>query len=105
MACSASCCAVNPTAARSQSKAEGHTQRSAAGCFRRAPIPFPRAHQTMHWLKSIFIGRARNLSDERLFHKISLVAVLAWVGLGADGLSSSCYGPEETFLVNGFNGL
>jgi amino acid transporter len=52
-------------------------------------------------LKSLFIGRARNLSDERLFHKISLVAVLAWVGLGADGLSSSCYGPEETFKALG----
>src|SRR5262249_36743219 len=23
----------------------------------------------------------------------------AWVGLGADGLSSSCYGPEEAFLA------
>ncbi len=52
-------------------------------------------------LKNIFIGRARNLSDERLFHKLSLVAVLAWVGLGADGLSSSCYGPEETFKALG----
>jgi len=28
---------------------------------------------------------------------MSLVALLAWVGLGADGLSSSCYGPEEAF--------
>src|SRR6185436_15164020 len=28
-------------------------------------------------------------------------AVLAWVGLGADGLSSSCYGPEETFKALG----
>src|SRR5436309_11014870 len=55
----------------------------------------------MPWLKNIFIGRARNLSDEQLFHKISLVAVLAWVGLGADGLSSSCYGPEETFRALG----
>ena len=26
---------------------------------------------------------------------IALIAFLAWVGLGADGLSSSCYGPEE----------
>ena len=49
-----------------------------------------------NWLKNVFIGKARNLGDEGLFHKISLVAVLAWVGLGADGLSSSCYGPEET---------
>ena len=52
-------------------------------------------------LKALFIGRARDLSDHRLFHKISLVAVLAWVGLGADGLSSSCYGPEETFKALG----
>jgi hypothetical protein len=29
---------------------------------------------------------------------IALVAFLAWIGLGADGLSSSCYGPEEAFL-------
>ena len=28
-------------------------------------------------------------------------AFLAWVGLGADGLSSSCYGPEEAFLALG----
>src|SRR6185295_19800093 len=33
-----------------------------------------------------------------VFHQISLMAFLAWVGLGADGLSSSCYGPEEAFL-------
>src|SRR5437667_2915108 len=57
----------------------------------------------MQWLKSIFIGRARNLSEQNLFHKISLVALLAWVGLGADGLSSSCYGPEETFKALGSN--
>jgi amino acid transporter len=49
-----------------------------------------------HWLKNIFIGKARDLEDHSIFHKMSLVAVLAWVGLGADGLSSSCYGPEET---------
>ncbi len=30
---------------------------------------------------------------------MSLVALLAWVGLGADGLSSSCYGPESAFLA------
>jgi amino acid transporter len=30
-----------------------------------------------------------------------LVAFLAWVGLGADGLSSSAYGPEEAYLALG----
>jgi len=49
--------------------------------------------------KNVVIGRARNLSDHRIFHHMSLVALLAWVGLGADGLSSSCYGPEAAFLA------
>ena len=51
------------------------------------------------WAKNLVIGRARNLSDKSLFHNMSLVALLAWVGLGADGLSSSCYGPESAFLA------
>ena len=51
--------------------------------------------------KNVVIGRARNLSDEKLFHKTSLIAIFAWVGLGADGLSSSCYGPEEAFKALG----
>ena len=49
--------------------------------------------------KDVLIGKARNLSDHRIFHHMSLVALLAWVGLGADGLSSSCYGPESAFLA------
>jgi amino acid transporter len=54
-------------------------------------------------LKSILFGRARSLGDNDLFHKVSLIAVFAWVGLGADGLSSSCYGPEEMFRALGHN--
>jgi hypothetical protein len=52
-------------------------------------------------LKSILVGRARSLTDRDLFHQVSLIALFAWVGLGADGLSSSCYGPEETFRTLG----
>ncbi len=33
--------------------------------------------------------------------QVVLAAFLAWVGLGADGLSSSCYGPEQAFLALG----
>jgi len=47
------------------------------------------------------IGRARDPLDPHVFHQISLVAFLAWVGLGADGLSSSCYGPEEAYRALG----
>ncbi|HZI32705.1 MAG TPA: amino acid transporter, partial [Candidatus Binatia bacterium] len=57
-------------------------------------------------VKDVVIGRARNLSDKNIFHRMSLVALLAWVGLGSDGLSSSCYGPEAAFLaLNGHNFL
>ncbi len=54
-------------------------------------------------IKSLLFGRGRSLADRDLFHKVSLIAVFAWVGLGADGLSSSCYGPEETFKALGAN--
>ena len=33
-------------------------------------------------LKSLFIGKARDLSDHRLFHKISLIAVARVGGAG-----------------------
>jgi hypothetical protein len=49
--------------------------------------------------KNIIVGGARDPQDKQVFHQLSLIAFLAWVGLGADGLSSSCYGPEEAFLA------
>jgi len=47
------------------------------------------------------IGAPKHLKDPHLFHKMALIPVLAWVGLGADGLSSSAYGPEEAFRALG----
>ncbi|EFL52488.1 conserved hypothetical protein [Solidesulfovibrio fructosivorans JJ]] len=47
------------------------------------------------------IGDSINLADQSIFHKLSLIAFFAWVGLGADGLSSSCYGPAEAYLALG----
>jgi amino acid transporter len=49
-------------------------------------------------LSRILLGGGKNLQDPSIFHKISLTAFLAWVGLGADGLSSSAYGPAEAFI-------
>jgi amino acid transporter len=48
-------------------------------------------------VKTLLVGKPRDLADQSVFHHVSLVAFLAWVGLGADGLSSSCYGPPEAF--------
>ncbi len=56
--------------------------------------PFARVRRAL-------LGAPRPLDDDRLFHRLSLVPFLAWVGLGADGLSSSSYGPEAAFLALG----
>jgi len=50
-------------------------------------------------LKTLIIGGKHNIDDSSIFHRLSLIAFFAWVGLGADGLSSSCYGPEEAFVA------
>ena len=52
-------------------------------------------------LKEIFFGKPKDPLDPKIFHNLSLIAFFAWIGLGADGLSSSCYGPEEAFLTLG----
>lgn len=52
------------------------------------------------------IGKPHNPLDQKTRHKIALSAFLAWIGLGADGLSSACYGPEQAFLSLGsYTGL
>ena len=52
-------------------------------------------------IKRTLIGKPRNLRDPSIFHKLALIPILAWIGLGADGLSSASYGPEEAFKVLG----
>lgn len=54
-------------------------------------------------LKHIVIGDPLNPFNPNILRHVSLVAFLAWIGLGADGLSSSCYGPEEAFIALGHN--
>lgn len=52
-------------------------------------------------VRNFLFGNPRDPFDKETRRNISLVAFLAWVGLGADGISSSCYGPEEAFLALG----
>lgn len=51
--------------------------------------------------RRLVFGRAKNLHDRRIFHQLALIPFLAWVGMGADGLSSTAYGPEEAFKALG----
>jgi amino acid transporter len=52
-------------------------------------------------IRQLLIGGPLNPFNPQILGHVSLVAFLAWVGLGADGLSSSCYGPEEAYIALG----
>jgi len=52
-------------------------------------------------VKQAVIGKPLDPLSAKTRHSIALVAFFAWVGLGADGISSSCYGPEEAFRALG----
>jgi len=52
-------------------------------------------------IRRALLGAPRDIRDPHTYHSISLIALLAWVGLGADGLSSSSYGPDESFRALG----
>src|SRR6266513_4450803 len=51
----------------------------------------------------IIFGASLDPFSKETRRHVVLVAFLAWIGLGAAGLSSSCYGPEEAFLALGEN--
>ena len=54
-----------------------------------------------HKVRDLVLGRALDPLKSETRHSLALIAFLAWVGLGADGLSSSAYGPEEAFKALG----
>jgi amino acid transporter len=58
-------------------------------------------HPMLARIRRFIFGAPKDVKDPHAFHKLSLIAFLAWVGLGADGLSSSAYGPDEAFRALG----
>src|SRR5215813_2672376 len=52
-------------------------------------------------ISQTLLGKRLDPFSSQTRQHVALVAFLAWVGLGADGLSSACYGPEEAFLALG----
>jgi amino acid transporter len=51
--------------------------------------------------KQAVIGKPHDPLDPDARRNLALVAFIAWIGLGADGLSSACYGPEMAFVALG----
>jgi amino acid transporter len=56
---------------------------------------------SLQQLKDFVLGKPRDPLSRDTRHSVTLIAFLAWIGLGADGLSSSNYGPELAFLALG----
>ncbi len=54
-------------------------------------------------LQHFFIGKPLDPFAQNVRQHMALVAFFAWIGLGADGISSSAYGPEEAFAALGFH--
>jgi len=53
----------------------------------------------MKRLTKILMGPPKDPTDQSVLRGLTLIAFFAWIGLGADGLSSSCYGPEKAYLA------
>ena len=53
------------------------------------------------FLHELIFGKPRDPMKKETRRHIALIAFLAWIGLGTDGLSSSCYGPEQSFYALG----
>jgi len=52
-------------------------------------------------LRTWLLGPTLKLQSSKTPKKTLLAAFLTWIGLGADSLSSACYGPESAFLALG----
>ena len=63
-----------------------------------------RQHMKTEKIREILLGKPLDPLKTETRHSLALVAFIAWVGLGADGLSSSAYGPEEAFKALGGHG-
>ncbi len=54
---------------------------------------------TISSIKRALMGKPLDPFRAETRHHLALVTFFAWVGIGADGLSSANYGPEEAFLA------
>ena len=62
---------------------------------------FSMAEKIHEKVKKFIFGQPLNELNPSIKNKLALIAVIAWIGLGADGLSSSAYGPEQSYIALG----
>jgi amino acid transporter len=56
---------------------------------------------TLESVKRFIFGNPLDPFKQETRKHIALITFFAWIGLGADGISSSAYGPEEAFVALG----
>jgi amino acid transporter len=56
---------------------------------------------SQHRVRDVLLGPPRDPLAPDTRRYMALAAVVAWIGIGADGLSSSSYGPAEAFIALG----
>ncbi len=59
------------------------------------------SRQPRRRLREVLLGPPRDPMAPDTRKHMALAAFLAWIGIGADGLSSSSYGPAEAFIALG----
>ncbi|HYF98445.1 MAG TPA: amino acid permease, partial [Coxiellaceae bacterium] len=57
-----------------------------------------------HKIRNKFFGPPKDPFSPEVRSRIALAAFMAWIGMGADGLSSSAYGPEQAYIALGPHG-
>lgn len=58
---------------------------------------------TFSSIKHLLMGKPLDPFKSDTRHTLALITFFAWVGIGADAISSANYGPEEAFLALGQN--
>ncbi len=58
---------------------------------------------SLRQIKHFLLGKPLNPFKKETRQHIALATFFAWIGLGADGISSSAYGPEEAFHALGMH--
>ncbi|HEY3296201.1 MAG TPA: APC family permease [bacterium] len=72
-----------------------------ANVYLAAPQITPTEQSIFTRVRRRLFGARRNPFDPDIFRHISLIAFFAWVGMGADGITSANYGPEEAYRALG----
>src|SRR5271166_7152030 len=72
-----------------------------SSAIRAATNPTKTIPAQMKQFRRLILGPPRDPLDPQMSQRVLLAAMLAWVGFGANGMSSALYGPEKAYVALG----